>query len=248
MKGHIITISIACTTLMLAANSCELAQWAVTSDPSASNKTKGTVVGATSGAQLGAWVGGMTGSWDKYNQNTLLGAAIGAVAGAAAGNVVGSGMDKKQGVVHGGSTVAPGDERGLGENDYRYANGYSCSRDNLLYFKGGKTKLTSAAKRQLDQVAARLRNDRAIGAEIYGHTDDSGSYSERRRVSVERANQVANYLRRRGVALDQIYARGCADQYPIASNRTKEGRKRNNRVEILITRGTPSPTGNTWQY
>ena len=244
-----IGITIVCLALMLGVNSCGLAQWAVMADPSTSNQTKGTVVGATNGAQVGAWVGSITGGWDHHNQNTILGAAIGAVAGAAVGSAVGSSIDKKQGTGN-EYTADPAysDDAYYSENDYSPNRSYYHPNENSLYFKGSKTKLTGSAKRQLDQVAAQLRNDRTASVEIYGHTDDSGSYNDRRRVSAQRAYQVANYLRRHGVTLDQIYARGCADQYPVASNSTKDGRKRNNRVEILVTRNTPITTRNEWHY
>lgn len=76
--------------------SCGLAEWAVMSDPDASNSTKGAVVGATSGASAGSFIGSLMGNgYYSSRNNSLIGAAVGAVAGAAIGSAIGSDMDKK---------------------------------------------------------------------------------------------------------------------------------------------------------
>lgn len=230
-----IVIPILCVGLMLSTSSCELAQWAVFSSPNSTNTEKGAVVGASAGAQTGAFIGSVTSDWHNHGQNTLLGAVIGTAAGAAIGAAVGSSMDNanKSGTV---STTPECD-------DYSYNDNYTGSSvtrvytpaGEAVYFSAKKTGLSRDAKRRLDQVAAQLRSDPSASVEIYGHADNSGSYNDRLRVSTERATQVGNYLRSRGVSLSQIYCQGCADRYPVADNASRDGRARNRRFEIVVT-------------
>jgi len=46
---------------------------------------------------------------------------------------------------------------------------------------------------------------------------------------------VRNALNERGVELDRILYRGYGEEFPVASNDTKEGRQRNRRVEVIIS-------------
>ncbi len=228
-----ILILMLCGSLLIGMNSCGLMEWAVLSSPGASNQTRGTVIGAASGARAGAVIGSIT-SRGSGNDNTLIGTAVGAVAGGIIGNVLGKNIDKQY-------EQARPDERqemnSTSHDDYGYNYGYNHRSDDALYFKSGKTKLSRKAKRTLDEVARQLCNDPATNAEIYGHTDNSSNYNRRRRLSLERAIEVKNYLRHKGVPAAQLYAQGCADLYPVASNDTDDGRKRNRRVEIVLTRG-----------
>lgn len=243
-----IVIPILCVGLMLSTSSCELAQWAVFSSPNSTNTEKGAVVGASAGAQTGAFIGSVTSDWHNHGQNTLLGAVIGTAAGAAIGAAVGSSMDKAD---KGGGVVSTSPEC----QDYSYNNSDNNNNSGsvvtrvytpageAVYFSAKKTGLSRQAKNRLDQVAAQLRNDPSASVEIYGHADNSGSYNDRLRVSTERATQVGNYLRSRGVPLSQIYCQGCADRYPVADNASREGRARNRRVEIVVTHRTAAADG-----
>ncbi len=243
-----ILIPILCVGMLFSMNSCGLAQWAVMSSPDATNTEKGAVVGASSGASTGAFIGSLTGGWHDRDNNTLLGAAIGTVAGAAIGAAVGSSMDN--------AAKAPAAAASPQQESYSYNESYAPSTvvtrvytpaGQAVYFSTKKTGLSRNAKRQLDQLAAQLRNDPTATVEIYGHTDNSGSYNERRRVSVERANEVGNYLRSRGVPMSQIYCQGCADRYPVADNNSGDGRARNRRVELVVTHNSaadPAPSSN----
>jgi OOP family OmpA-OmpF porin len=54
------------------------------------------------------------------------------------------------------------------------------------------------------------------------------------KLSQRRANAVKNYLISKGVDADHIYAEGKGESNPIASNKTRDGRAHNRRVEIEI--------------
>ena len=51
---------------------------------------------------------------------------------------------------------------------------------------------------------------------------------------VRRAESVKAYLVSKGVEPNRIYTEGKGEKQPVASNRTKDGRQKNRRVEIEI--------------
>ncbi|MCL6584542.1 MAG: OmpA family protein [bacterium] len=69
---------------------------------------------------------------------------------------------------------------------------------------------------------------------ISGHTDFTGSREFNRRLSLERAKSVMDYLRSAGVAPERMEAIGAGESKPIAPNTTAEGRKLNRRIEVTI--------------
>ena len=237
MKKTLLTI-LCGSLLMGSTTSCGLAEWAVMSDPDASNSTKGAVVGATSGASAGSFIGSLMGNgYYSSRNNSLIGAAVGAVAGAAIGSAIGSDMDKKaeQRQQNASGNYYGGDELYGTQTQYTYRSSAPRRGDNCIYYAQSKTKLDGGAKKALDRVARKLINDPTACAEIYGDTDNTGTYNQRCRLSVERAQVVKAYLVKKGVPSSQIFCKGMADQRPVGDNRTSDGRALNRRVEVVIT-------------
>jgi len=71
--------------------------------------------------------------------------------------------------------------------------------------------------------------------QIYGFTDNTGSYQVNERVATGRADAVLTYLANSGVAANRLAAQGVPMADYVASNDTPEGRAQNRRVEIYIT-------------
>jgi len=69
---------------------------------------------------------------------------------------------------------------------------------------------------------------------LTGHTDNSGPDATNRRLSRERANEVGVRLRRSGIDKSQIAVEAKGESAPKASNDTREGRKANRRVTVVI--------------
>jgi OOP family OmpA-OmpF porin len=70
---------------------------------------------------------------------------------------------------------------------------------------------------------------------ISGHTDSTGSAEINKRISQERAENVAKFLVEvGGIEASRIIATGYGAEKPVASNATADGRAANRRVEILI--------------
>ncbi len=111
-----------------------------------------------------------------------------------------------------------------------------------LLFASGSARLTPAAKIKLAKVAGALAGYPGLWLTIRGYTDDSGSPEMNRRLSLDRAAAVQEFLIQQGVSPARIQARGEGDADPIASNRTARGREQNRRVEVLLSGGMMART------
>jgi len=71
---------------------------------------------------------------------------------------------------------------------------------------------------------------------IEGHTDSSGSDKLNMRLSAERAESVLNYLESHGIEDGRLTHQGFGEDRPLDSNKTREGRANNRRVEISLNK------------
>ena len=119
-------------------------------------------------------------------------------------------------------------------------------------FQSGDAEMQPAAKTVIDRFAAILNTPAAAPYElrVAGHTDNVGNFSQMTvskghkdnwYLSAHRAISVSEELVKNGVNAQRIGATGFADQRPVASNSTKEGRAQNRRVEVLILPTTVKP-------
>ncbi len=100
-------------------------------------------------------------------------------------------------------------------------------------FDFDSARLQSAAESTLDEVLAAIQDGELVGAiQVGGHTCNIGTERYNQRLSERRAQAVVDYLISRGVAPDQIVARGYGELEPRFSNDSEESRARNRRVEI----------------
>lgn len=101
-------------------------------------------------------------------------------------------------------------------------------------FKSGKSQIQLQALPKLDDVVALLEANSQMRIEIQGHTDSSGTYRHNLRLSRVRAQAVARYLIRKGIAAERLIATGYGPNRPRGSNDTAEGRARNRRIEFRV--------------
>jgi len=104
-----------------------------------------------------------------------------------------------------------------------------------VLFATGRSELRGGAVRNLDQLAAFLRQYPERTANIEGHTDSVGSATSNLGLSQRRADSVEQYLIRQGVGANRLHATGRGQDYPVAENDTASGRQQNRRVEIIIS-------------
>ena len=85
----------------------------------------------------------------------------------------------------------------------------------------------------LDEIVTVLQTNPSMAIEIQGHTDNAGTNRYNRKLSENRAKAVKNYLTKKGVNEQRLIAVGFGFSRPKTTNRTKEGRALNRRVELL---------------
>jgi len=102
-------------------------------------------------------------------------------------------------------------------------------------FVKGKSFLDKKHDKYVKKLADFMKAHPETGIEIIGHTDNTGKESVNMMLSQRRANSVRKYLIDKfGIDASRINALGYGSNEPIASNKTKEGRRKNNRVEVVI--------------
>ena len=103
-------------------------------------------------------------------------------------------------------------------------------------FKYDSGELTDTAKTILDKVSADLnRYPVKKNIELRGHaSSDEGTNVYSLRLSQQRAQTVADYLKSKGVT-NKLIAKGYGIDYPIADNNDEAGRAKNRRVELVWT-------------
>lgn len=101
-------------------------------------------------------------------------------------------------------------------------------------FDSEGTAIESASQEQLLELATILMICPYFDVQITGHTDSSGSEAQNLRLSRERAESVAAFLRSFGVDEEMLSARGAGSSVPLADNSTPEGRALNRRIEFTL--------------
>jgi outer membrane protein OmpA-like peptidoglycan-associated protein len=104
----------------------------------------------------------------------------------------------------------------------------------IIFFNQDSNALSAKAMQKLDRVAEIILKNQKIETTLNGYTDSFGSPSYNKIVSETRANAVKIYLTGKGVEPFKIKIMGYGAQKFLASNKTKEGRRFNRRVEIEL--------------
>ena len=71
---------------------------------------------------------------------------------------------------------------------------------------------------------------------IGGYTDNTGDPEENKKLSQARAEAVMNALIEQGIDASRLTAEGYGSEFPVADNKTPEGREQNRRVAIRVTK------------
>jgi outer membrane protein OmpA-like peptidoglycan-associated protein len=103
-----------------------------------------------------------------------------------------------------------------------------------ILFDTGKTTLKSASLEVLDNAGAILNEYPRSNFYVDGYTDSVGRESSNLKLSQGRAAAVVSYLVSKGVSADRLESRGFGEASPIADNNTRDGRRTNRRVEIVL--------------
>jgi OOP family OmpA-OmpF porin len=104
-----------------------------------------------------------------------------------------------------------------------------------IYFKKDKYELKPESDAALKEVAEFLKQNQNMNIYIVAHTDMSGRLENNLVISKNRATTIVNTLiRQYAISSDQILAEGVGPLSPVASNLTREGREKNERIELVL--------------
>lgn len=105
-------------------------------------------------------------------------------------------------------------------------------RTGPINFEESGTAFRSSAFQELERAIALANTCRDSSIEILGHTDSSGDERLNQRLSLARAQAVADYLAQRGIEAERLHPVGVGSSVPIADNHTRYGRSLNRRIDI----------------
>ncbi len=105
-----------------------------------------------------------------------------------------------------------------------------------LYFEANASDINKNSYPVLNEIFYFLEDNDDIVVEVQGHTNGVRgiTHSFCDELSTNRARAIAKYFAEKGIDPDRLKYKGYGKRKPIATNRTPEGRKRNQRVEIKI--------------
>ncbi len=106
---------------------------------------------------------------------------------------------------------------------------------NNLFFAFRSVEIAKESESELDRLASLLKKNLRLKIVIEGYTDNVGGDAANKKLSMERAVSVANYLRTKHKLEDtRITTKGFGQLTPVADNKTEEGRSLNRRVVFKI--------------
>jgi OmpA-OmpF porin, OOP family len=125
---------------------------------------------------------------------------------------------------------------------------YRVVTETAVQFGFDKDNLTKASKEALDQLATNVPNAKGYIIAVEGGTDSTGDAEYNYALSQRRADAVVQYLAsQHSIPAHKIYLIGLGKDKPVESNKTRDGRAKNRRVDVrLMTNSvdgsTPSQT------
>jgi outer membrane protein OmpA-like peptidoglycan-associated protein len=192
-----------------------------------SNAVNGGLIGSGAGAAIGAGVGALIG---KNAKSAAIGAGIGTAVGATTGVIIGKKMDK--------AAAQAAAIEGARVDSIRDANNLKAIKvtfDSGILFKTGKSTLNAASKDALAKFAKILNENQTMDIAIMGHTDNQGTLEVNQKLSQDRAQAVADFLKLQNVSATQfksVVGKNFAE--PVADNKVAVGRAANRRVEVYM--------------
>jgi len=113
---------------------------------------------------------------------------------------------------------------------------------NQLEYEPGEAQIKPTGIKVLKQISEYLKLDTDNEILVEGHTDNQPigptlvkHYPTNQELSEDRAGLIVRYFVDAGINPSALTAIGYADTRPVSSNAREEGRKRNRRIEIILT-------------
>ena len=103
-----------------------------------------------------------------------------------------------------------------------------------IVFGTNRNTLKADFKKNIQPFVDTLKNYRDSMIRVVGYTDNSMSVLKSQALSFEQAQTVVDYLIESGIEENRLLVEGKGPEDPIANNKTKEGRAKNNRIEFIV--------------
>jgi outer membrane protein OmpA-like peptidoglycan-associated protein len=101
-----------------------------------------------------------------------------------------------------------------------------------LNFAQSKFEIPKESYPALDEIILIMRDNEGLGVLLEGHTDNQGDWDENLKLSLDRVNQVRDYLIAKGINATRIQAKSWGGTKPLTASTIEEKRRLNRRVEF----------------
>ena len=105
-----------------------------------------------------------------------------------------------------------------------------------LDFETGSATLKPTSAEQLKNIAEIMKAYPKVALKIGGYTDNVGNADANLKLSRMRAENTMQELVKLGVDAKRLEAQGYGEKHPVADNATEEGRAKNRRIDLRVTR------------
>lgn len=105
-----------------------------------------------------------------------------------------------------------------------------------LEFETNSSTLKPTSAEQLKNIAEVLKAYPQVNLKLGGYTDNVGSDDYNMKLSSERAKQTEDEIEKLGIDDSRLESEGYGKQHPVADNATEEGRQRNRRIDVRVTK------------
>jgi len=134
------------------------------------------------------------------------------------------------------------------QNTVANLDNYRVVTETAVHFGFNKDNLTKDAKDALDKLATDVPNTKGYIITVEGGTDSVGPSDYNYGLSERRADAVIQYLAsQHQIPAYKIYQIGLGKDKPVDSNKTRDGRAMNRRVDVKLmtntTGGAPAQSG-----
>jgi OmpA-OmpF porin, OOP family len=130
------------------------------------------------------------------------------------------------------------------QNTVANLDNYRVVTETAVHFGFNRDNLTKPGKEALDQLATDVASAKGYIITVEGGTDSVGNADYNYALSERRADSVIQYLAsQHNIPAHKIYLIGLGKDKPVESNKTRDGRAKNRRVDVRLM--TNSADGST---
>ncbi|MFD2569702.1 DUF937 domain-containing protein [Spirosoma soli] len=107
--------------------------------------------------------------------------------------------------------------------------------DNLT-FETNSDRITVESRPNVNDLIEIMKAYPGLHIRVEGHTDNTGNADANKKLSIDRANAVRTALMSAGIEANRVTTQGFGSTKPTASNESAEGRQKNRRIDVAVTK------------